>query len=174
MRYVRLAFLIVTLACAGTLAVRALASSYMPVAPAASAPTSLQQAPVSRGQAENDRYEKQILERILGREKEPASKVFKNIRIPGLKAVPAEDFVGIINGGYSRALGVACTYCHVEQDFSSDEKRPKRAAREMAVMHRRINDELAKMRNLEGKPEDRFINCAACHRGAVDPRSVGG
>ena len=37
-----------------------------------------------------------------------------------------------MNYGYSRALGVSCMHCHVEQDFASDEKRPKRAAREMA------------------------------------------
>ena len=36
--------------------------------------------------------------------------------------------------GYSRALGVSCTHCHDDQKFASDEKRPKRAAREMAGM----------------------------------------
>jgi hypothetical protein len=75
----------------------------------------------------------------------------------------------IMNGGYSRALGVRCTHCHVEQDFASDDKRPKRAAREMAAMHLTINQTLARMGNLESSPEDRFINCATCHRGQVDP-----
>ena len=65
------------------------------------------------------------------------------------------------------ACGVAT--CHVEQDFASDDKRPKRAAREMAVIHRMINDQLAKMQNLELKPEERFINCSTCHRGAINP-----
>ena len=74
-----------------------------------------------------------------------------------------------MNGGYSRALGVACTHCHVEQDLSSDDKRPKRAAREMAVMHKMINDQLGKMQNLEIKPEERFINCSTCHRGQINP-----
>jgi hypothetical protein len=73
-----------------------------------------------------------------------------------------------MNLGYSRALGVACTHCHVEQDSSSDEKRPKRAAREMAAMHRAINDQLRKMQNLEPNP-NRAINCTTCHRGAIDP-----
>jgi hypothetical protein len=40
-------------------------------------------------------------------------------------------------------------HCHVETGFSSDEKRPKRAARQMAVMHHSINDQLRKMENLE-------------------------
>jgi formate-dependent nitrite reductase cytochrome c552 subunit len=66
-------------------------------------------------------------------------------------------------------LGVTCTHCHVEQDFSSEDKRPKRAAREMAVMHRMINEQLKKMENLETKVEDRAINCTTCHRGAINP-----
>jgi formate-dependent nitrite reductase cytochrome c552 subunit len=76
-----------------------------------------------------------------------------------------------MNGGYSRALGVSCNHCHVEQDFASDDKRPKRAAREMAVMHRMINEQLKKMQNLETKSEERAINCATCHRGAINPMS---
>jgi len=39
-------------------------------------------------------------------------------------------------------------------------------AREMAVMHRMINDQLVKMQNLELK---RFISCSTCHRGAINP-----
>jgi len=74
-----------------------------------------------------------------------------------------------MNGGYSRALGVRCTHCHADQDFASDEKRPKRAAREMAAMHWNINQTLAGMQNLDSPAEDRFINCATCHRGQVDP-----
>ena len=117
----------------------------------------------------NDRFVKHLSEKIAGREKEPAEKVFKNIQIPWLKNVPAARFLTIMNLGYSRALGVACTHCHVEQDFASDDKRPKRAAREMAAMHKMINDQLAKMQNLDLKPEERFINCSTCHRGSINP-----
>jgi hypothetical protein len=69
---------------------------------------------------------------IAGREREPAGRVFKNIRFELFKTVPAADLLDIMSGGYSHALGVTCTHCHVETDFSSDEKRPKRAARAMA------------------------------------------
>ena len=117
----------------------------------------------------NNRFVKQFSERIAGRENEPTEKVFKNIQIEWFKNVPAGRFLRVMNGGYSRALGVACTHCHVEQDFASDDKRPKRAAREMAAMHKMINDQLAKMQNLELKPEERFINCSTCHRGAINP-----
>lgn len=119
----------------------------------------------------NDRFVKQISARIAGRENESAERVFKNIQ--WLKGVPAERFLRIMNGGYSRALGVSCTYCHVEQDFASDDKRPKRAAREMAVMHRMINEQLRKMQNLETKSEDRAISGSTCHRGAINPLSSG-
>jgi hypothetical protein len=121
----------------------------------------------------NGRYAKQLLERIAGREQEPAGNVFKNIQLPWFKNVPAGDLIHIMNGGYSRALGVVCTHCHIAEDFASDGKREKRAAREMAVMHKMINEQLGKMRDLEGKPEERFINCATCHRGAIDPRLPG-
>jgi hypothetical protein len=120
----------------------------------------------------NDRFAKQYLERIAGKEKEPASRVFKNIQLPGLKDVPAANLINIMNLGYSRALGVTCTHCHVEQDFSSDEKRPKKAAREMAVMHRAINEQLGKMQSLEIAPQERLINCSTCHRGSVNPRDA--
>jgi Photosynthetic reaction centre cytochrome C subunit len=117
----------------------------------------------------NDRYEEQIAERIASRKNDPAAQVFRNIQIEWLKDVPAGRLLVIMNYGYSRALGVNCTHCHVEQDFASDEKRPKRAAREMAVMHRMINDRLRNMQNLEAVPDDRTINCFTCHRGTVDP-----
>jgi hypothetical protein len=120
----------------------------------------------------NDQYVRELREKIAGRENEPAEKVFKNIQIPFFKSVPAGRLLGIMNGGYSRALGVACTHCHVVQDFSSDDKRPKRAAREMAAMHRAINEQLGKMQNLETKPEERFINCTTCHRGAINPNAT--
>ncbi len=115
----------------------------------------------------NDGFVEKITKQIAGHEQEPAEKVFANIQI--LKTVPAGRLLLIMNRGYSHALGVACTHCHVEQDFSSDEKRPKRAAREMALMHRSINEQLAKMQNLEPNPEGHFINCTTCHRGAVNP-----
>ena len=115
----------------------------------------------------NDAFAERITKQIAGHEQDPAEKVFSNIQI--FKGVPGEKLLLIMNLGYSRALGVTCTHCHVEQDFSSDDKRPKRAAREMAAMHRSINEQLAKMKNLEPNPEGHFINCSTCHRGAIDP-----
>ncbi len=137
--------------------------------PAGAAPG---QAPGPSTQEFNDRLEHEIATRIVGRESEPAATVFKNIQIEWLKTIPARRLLDIMNGGYARALGVRCTHCHVESDFSSDDKRPKRAARDMAVMHRTINQTLAKMKDLESEPDERLINCATCHRGMINPHDA--
>jgi hypothetical protein len=112
---------------------------------------------------------RELLTQIAGRENEPADRVFQNVKQMG--GAPARTFLTIMNGGYARALGVKCTHCHVEGNYASDDKRPKRAAREMAVMHRMVNQELAKMDNLATpKDQNRAINCSTCHRGTVSPR----
>jgi Photosynthetic reaction centre cytochrome C subunit len=75
-----------------------------------------------------------------------------------------------MSGGYADALGVACEYCHNVRDFSSDEKRPKRAAREMQIMHKGVNTQLRAMTELASQPADqRAINCTTCHRGRIKP-----
>ena len=120
--------------------------------------------------AANRAFVAAVLKEIAGRETQPAESVFKNVKIPWLGNTQAQTFLAIMNVGYARALGVRCTYCHVETDFASDAKRPKRAAREMAVMHRMINTELAKMQHIPTPAnQNRAINCATCHRGTTRP-----
>jgi hypothetical protein len=121
-------------------------------------------------QETNDRTVKDVMARIAGHENDPAERVFKNVQ--WLKGVPAGTFLEIMNRGYSKALGVTCAHCHVETDFASDEKRQKKAAREMQVMHSNINDQLRKLQHLDIDPDKRSINCAACHRGSIDPRAA--
>jgi photosynthetic reaction center cytochrome c subunit len=167
-------FVLVVLVCGVTVCYHTFASASeqqsMSLAPQPAA-TATPTAHENPNQEINDRFVKALSGKIAGRENEPAAKVFKNIQIEWLKNEPAERFLDIMNFGYSRALGVACTHCHGEQDFSSDDKRPKRAAREMAVMHKMINNQLLKMQNLESKSERRFINCRTCHRGAINPKA---
>jgi hypothetical protein len=151
------------------LAVTSIALGYA----AAGAPLTVSAQPAEESvQAFNDRMVEQLRKKIAGKESRPASEVFENIQIELFKTVPAERLLGIMNRGYSRALGVKCTHCHMEDDFASDDMREKQAAREMAAMHKAINDQLAKMKHLEGTPEDRFINCSTCHRGKVDPHDA--
>ena len=122
---------------------------------------------VNDNQATNDRIAKQVTDAIAGHEKEPAEQVFKNIQ--SLKGMPAGRLVRVMNMGFIRALGVSCLHCHYGPDYSSDEKRQKLAARDMMAMTKMINDRLQSLQNLEGKPEERVVNCSTCHRGHVDP-----
>jgi hypothetical protein len=135
-----------------------------PDAPAAS------QEGANRHQADNDRSVREVLESIAGREGEPAGRVFKNIRLEWYQDIPAKQLLLVMDLGFSRALGVSCTHCHVSQDFSSDDKRPKRAAREMARMLKTIGERLGQMEHLDTAPDERGINCATCHRGRTNPR----
>jgi hypothetical protein len=91
--------------------------------------------------------------------------VFKNVKL--LKDVTAARFLRIMDAGYSRALGVDCEHCHVEQRWEADEKRPKLAAREMIGMTRQINDLLGTMEHIDNT--EPAVNCTTCHRGYVKP-----
>jgi len=115
----------------------------------------------------NDETVRRIRASIAGREQELAGKVFKNVKF--LSNTRAGTFLTIMNLGYSTALGVACSHCHDENDFGSDAKRPKRAAREMQTLHRAFNDGLKEMKEADSPSDDRAISCITCHRGAVKP-----
>lgn len=162
-------FLLTLLAAGGTACHTVVTSAPQQPPSTAPRPSPSQPIQLSPNQEINNRFVRQWSERIAGKENEPAERVFKNIQIPGFKSLPAARLLLIMNRGYSRALGVNCTHCHVEQDFGSDEKRPKLAAREMAAMHRMINEQLKQMKNLKSASGDRAINCSTCHRGGIDP-----
>lgn len=115
--------------------------------------------------AEKKAFLEAIGKEISGSEGKPATEVFKNIKM--MKSVTAGRLLSIMNFGYSRSLGVSCTHCHVPGKWDSDEKPAKLAARSMAAMVGRINDELATLGNLRSsKPT---VNCTTCHRGQTQP-----
>jgi hypothetical protein len=118
-------------------------------------------------QQANDAVVKRIAATIAGRERMPSGQVFDNV--DRLKDTSAATLLDIMNIGYAKALGVTCSHCHDERNFASDDKRPKRAAREMQVMHRGINDQLKAMKNLSSEIDERALNCNACHRGQIIP-----
>jgi len=67
------------------------------------------------------------------------------------------------------SLGVNCDYCHVVDDkngwnFASDDKKEKKAAREMIAMVLKINKE-----QFAGRTE---VGCWTCHRGATHPAAL--
>jgi len=107
----------------------------------------------------------ELLEQIAGKENKPAGEVFKNVKM--MKTIPAARFLRIMDLGYSRSLGVDCDHCHVEDRWEADEKRPKRAAREMIKMVGEINASLREMKEIDNS--DPTVNCTTCHRGYVKP-----
>src|ERR1039458_3442846 len=64
------------------------------------------------------------------------------------------------------ALGVRCDFCHVQNDFASDEKPHKEIARKMIVMSREINTNFP-----DGKMH---VTCYTCHRGSEEPATKPG
>lgn len=106
-----------------------------------------------------------LREQIKGREKEPASAVFKNIQI--LKERPAGQLLAMMELGYARSLGIDCTHCHVPEKWESEENPNKQIAREMAAMTAKINNDL--LRNIKNLSQTPVVNCTTCHRGQVRP-----
>lgn len=90
------------------------------------------------------------------------------------KDFPAQKLSAVMRG-FTRALGVRCTYCHVGQegkplgtyDFPSDQNPNKKRAREMYRMLGDIDDHLKKI-----EPSgDKRVNmwCQTCHQGRPRP-----
>lgn len=93
-------------------------------------------------------------------EEPTAEKTFKNIiSFKGQKSsavIPAMEFM-------CASLKVGCDFCHVE-DRASDEKGPKRTAREMIAMQHEINRQ-----NFNGRNQ---VTCSTCHAGHTHPINV--
>jgi|GEM_PF-466330 len=107
---------------------------------------------------------------ISGHENEPAGQVFKNIKV--FTQMPASRLLIVMRDGFSPALGVDCTHCHVSGDFASEENDRKQVARDMMAMTRRISDSL--LGNIQHLRSDRpTVTCTTCHRGQVKPATGG-
>lgn len=107
-----------------------------------------------------------LREQIKGKEKEPASAVFKNIQT--MKDRPAGQLLAVMEFGYSRSLGVTCTHCHVPEKWESEEKPQKQIARDMSALVVKLNGDLLKnIKNL--KSATPTVNCTTCHRGQIVP-----
>lgn len=91
----------------------------------------------------------------------PAHKVFRNLKvlgnIPAYELIPTMQYIAV-------ALGVKCTFCHVEHAFWKDTKRPKRTARMMMRMLLAID-----RNNFRGHT---VVTCYTCHRGSAHPMGI--
>ena len=98
-----------------------------------------------------------------------------------LQVLP-KDWPGIrlrpVMVGFSRALGVRCTYCHKGEeskplstyDFASDDNPNKNRAREMLRM---LNDIENHLKKIEPSGEQRVnMWCHTCHRGRPRPMTL--
>ena len=91
----------------------------------------------------------------------PAEQVYKNIQV--LKGIPADQLIPAMQF-ITASLGVECGFCHVENHFDQDDKKPKQTARKMMQMMMAINQN-----NFDGHRE---VTCNSCHRGARTPAAI--
>ena len=82
-----------------------------------------------------------------------------------LKLLAANSDVPFIMLSFNEALGVQCTYCHVQGDFAADDNPKKEMARKMIGMGRDINTSFPSGNGVfpDGYHE---VDCLTCHRGA--------
>ena len=100
-----------------------------------------------------------------------------------LKVLPEDiksEDLGMTMKGFTQALGVRCSTCHVgeegmpifEYDFESDEKPMKRSARLMLQMVEQINSELVPTLNEVEETQRVEVRCVTCHRGRPQPKLI--
>jgi photosynthetic reaction center cytochrome c subunit len=90
-----------------------------------------------------------------------AEAVFKNIQV--LKGVSSDQLIPAMRF-IAASLGVECNYCHVQDHFDKDDKKPKQVARDMMRMMFAIDKE-----SFAGNRE---VTCYSCHRGSPKPEAV--
>jgi hypothetical protein len=110
---------------------------------------------------------------------------FENLRVLP-KDIPRDTLVAIMRG-FTAALGVRCTFCHVERDaqaggapggggglnlnFASDERPNKRTARLMLGMVDSINTRYLASIPDRDQPATN-VTCMTCHRGLSKPGNI--
>src|SRR5690242_15384428 len=92
-----------------------------------------------------------------------AEHAFKNVQV--LKEIPANQLIPAMQF-INASLGVDCEFCHVENHFDQDDKKPKGVARKMMQMQAAINQT-----NFDGHRE---VTCNSCHRGNRVPAAIPG
>ena len=109
---------------------------------------------------------------------------FENLQVFP-KDIPRDTLTAIMRA-FTGALGVRCTYCHIEREgaaqagggggglnlnFASDSLPNKRIARRMLVMSDSINRHfLARIPERDQPPTN--VNCMTCHRGLPKPSNI--
>ena len=101
-------------------------------------------------------------------------------RYQNLKVLPKDiDSQTLIAtmGGFTRALGVRCDYCHAltperrPEDFAKDEKPAKEKARLMMRMTHELNENWLAKLDARAQPAIE-VGCFTCHHGVAQPRTL--
>jgi len=106
------------------------------------------------------------MEKLAGKEKLKAGDVFANLKL--LQDTTVEGLVKLMDENYSRALGVSCTFCHVDGQWDDDKKEDKETSRKMIKMVTAINKEYLTQLPLE-RGKSPTLDCITCHRGMNHP-----
>src|SRR5260370_28086089 len=87
-----------------------------------------------------------------------------------LKLLAPDTDIRFVMQNFTEALGVQCTYCHVQGDFAADTNPKKETARKMIAMVRLIDTSFPSSAGVfpDGYHE---VDCSTCHRGNVKPET---
>jgi hypothetical protein len=96
----------------------------------------------------------------LRKPEETAGAHYKNVQL--LKDLPASQFIDTMRA-FNMSLGVDCMFCHVQGNFSADDKSEKKMARTMLTLVNATNQQY-----FGGKQE---VRCFTCHQGRHHPQS---
>src|SRR5262245_59346029 len=94
--------------------------------------------------------------------------LFQQTPAKNLKLLAPNTEMLFVMQNFNEALGVQCTYCHVQGDFASDANPKKDVARKMISMVRLIDTSFP---SSVGNFPDGYheVDCVTCHRGSVKP-----
>lgn len=90
----------------------------------------------------------------------------KNLQVlKGLSGKEVRDYMKSVSEG----VGQKCLYCHNLKDYSSDELKPKKVAREFLKMVKDINAQTATInKTLMNKTKLDQVTCYTCHHGSLE------
>ncbi|MGI8743433.1 MAG: c-type cytochrome [Bryobacteraceae bacterium] len=95
---------------------------------------------------------------------EPAKRPIPNPTNLKILKVATGAEVGQIMRTFTAGLGVQCIYCHVQDNFASDENPKKEIARHMIEMTKEVNGKF---------PDSKMhVSCYTCHRGEPEPKTA--
>jgi len=88
-----------------------------------------------------------------------------------LKLMAPDTDIRFVMQSFNEALGVKCTFCHVEGDMAADTNPNKEMARKMIAMVRQIDSSFPSSAGIfpAGYHE---VDCSTCHRGNEKPETV--